>query len=84
MHWMVANESPSKTGESPLIVALGDSPNDAAMLNSADTAVIIKSAKSSLIHCPKASRLIHTTLPGPAGWNEAILEILSLHDAGQL
>lgn len=68
--------------ERPLItVALGDSPNDAAMLNAADVAVIIKSAKSSLIHCPAPQRVIHTKVPGPAGWNEAILEILALYDS---
>lgn len=71
--------------EQPLIsVALGDSPNDAAMLNAADIAVIIKSAKSSLIHCPKPQRLIHTQIPGPAGWNEAVLEILALYDSDLL
>lgn len=69
----------------PLItVALGDSPNDAAMLNAADVAVIIKSGKSSLIHCSAPQKLIHTKVPGPAGWNEALLEILKLYDSDQL
>jgi hypothetical protein len=54
------------------------------MLNASDIAVIIKSGKSNQILCPDAGQLIHTKIPGPAGWNEALLEILSLYDAGQL
>ncbi|GJM12256.1 MAG: mannosyl-3-phosphoglycerate phosphatase [Pseudohongiella sp.] len=78
-------EQRQKNSQQPLItVALGDSPNDAAMLNAADVAVIIKSAKSSLIHCPEPKKLIHTKKPGPAGWNEAILEILALYDSSKL
>ncbi len=84
MNWMVANASPPNSNQPPLVVALGDSPNDAAMLNSADTAVIIKSGKSSLLDCPKARRLMRTTLPGPAGWSQAMWEILKLYDSGQL
>ena len=69
----------------PLItVALGDSPNDAAMLNSADVAVIIKSSKSDQVFCPNAKKIISTRESGPAGWREAIMEILTLHDQNQL
>lgn len=67
-----------------ITVALGDSPNDAAMLDSADIAVIIKSAKSEQIFCPNAGKTIRTNKPGPAGWNDAILEIFSLFDTNQL
>lgn len=84
MRSVVVNQL-EKILEQPLItIALGDSPNDAAMLNAADVAVIIKSAKSSLIHCSEPQKLIHTKIPGPAGWNEAILEILALYDSDQL
>jgi mannosyl-3-phosphoglycerate phosphatase len=71
-------------GRASTVVALGDSPNDAAMLNVADIAVLIKSGKSGLIHCPDAAQIIHTKRPGPAGWNEAMMEILALYDSGQL
>ena len=84
MHSMVVSKLEENQQRPLITVALGDSPNDAAMLNAADIAVIIKSAKSSLIHCPAPQRVIHTKIPGPAGWNEAILEILALHDSGQL
>lgn len=83
VEWMrtKASQGPS---EAPLVIALGDSPNDAAMLDAADVAVIIASAKSSQIHCSGARRVIHTRHPGPAGWNEAILQILALYDDGRL
>jgi mannosyl-3-phosphoglycerate phosphatase len=78
MNWLTQKLNSSA---SPLTtVALGDSPNDAAMLNSADIAVIIKSAKSDQIRCPNAGMVITTSKPGPSGWNDAILKILSLHD----
>lgn len=65
-------------------VALGDSPNDAAMLEAADVAVIIKSAKSDRITLQQHTHVIHTSRPGPAGWKDAMLEILHLLDSGQL
>ena len=82
MRWIAEkNKAPSSQA---ITVALGDSPNDSAMLNAADIAVIIKSAKSNQIHCHKAGKIIRTIKPGPAGWNDAVLEILSLFDANQL
>ena len=83
MRSMISQKQDRKPKQQLITVALGDSPNDAAMLNASDIAVIIKSAKSGLIHCPDAKRIIHTEVPGPAGWNGAILEILALHDSTQ-
>jgi mannosyl-3-phosphoglycerate phosphatase len=57
------------------VIALGDSPNDEAMLAAADIAVVIPNSHSPAI-APKASRVIYADLPGPAGWNAAILSIL--------
>lgn len=67
-----------------ITVALGDSPNDAAMLEAADVAVIIKSAKSDRIELHQPNRIIRTSRPGPAGWKDAMLEILQLLDSGNL
>jgi mannosyl-3-phosphoglycerate phosphatase len=78
MHWLT--DKFNSPGTQHTTVALGDSPNDAAMLNSADIAVVIKSAKSGQIRCPNAGTVITTSKPGPSGWNDAILEILSLYD----
>jgi mannosyl-3-phosphoglycerate phosphatase len=67
-----------------ITVALGDSPNDTAMLEAADVAVIIKSAKSDRITLHQPNRIIRTSRPGPAGWKDAMLEILQLLDSGSL
>ncbi len=82
MKWLTEKHAPHS--DEVITVALGDSPNDMAMLNTADIAVIIKSAKSDQIHCPDAEKIIRTIKPGPAGWNDAILEILSLFETNQL
>lgn len=56
-------------------VGLGDAPNDASFLAEVDLPVAIASPRVeqlvSLV--PRAHR---TRAPGPAGWNEAVLEIL--------
>ena len=67
-----------------ITVALGDSPNDQAMLDSADVAVIIKSAKSEQIQLKSVTKVIYTQRPGPAGWQDAMEEILQLLDADKL
>jgi D-glycerate 3-kinase len=57
-------------------MALGDSHNDKAMLEIADYAVIIRSP----VHAPptinREKQLITTTKYGPAGWAEAVNEII--------
>lgn len=80
MVWMKQQQS----GPATLTVALGDSPNDEAMLNCADIAVIIKSAKSERISLCSDKRVIRTKRPGPAGWQDAVLEILARYDGGEL
>lgn len=56
-------------------VGVGDAPNDASFLREVDTAILITS--------PRVERLRtivptgrETSLPGPAGWNEAVLALL--------
>ncbi|MCY4358792.1 MAG: HAD-IIB family hydrolase [Gammaproteobacteria bacterium] len=80
MHWLRKEIA----GSDAITVALGDSPNDYAMLNAADIAVIIKSAKSDQIELNKPQYIIRSQWPGPAGWQEAIMEILSRMDSGKL
>jgi hypothetical protein len=54
------------------------------MLNRADIAVVIKSAKSELLTISGPKKVIRTKRPGPAGWQDAMTEILTLYDSGQL
>ena len=61
-------------------VALGDAPNDVEMIQSADIGVIVANPHSGVLpelenECN--ARVIRTTLPGPQGWNDAILGILA-------
>ena len=67
-----------------LVVALGDSPNDCTMLEAADIAVIVQSAKSDRMQLTSPGLVIHSRQPGPAGWQDAINDILAMLDAGEL
>lgn len=61
-------------------IALGDSLNDLAMLQAVDTPVLVRHGDGSYdarIAIPKLSR---TRLPGPAGWNEAVLDLMVSND----
>ncbi|MEL6435182.1 MAG: HAD-IIB family hydrolase [Pseudomonadota bacterium] len=64
----------------PLIVALGDAPNDIEMLGAADRAFIIANPHGTPIP-PLAGesdgRVTRTSVEGPAGWNAAVLSIVS-------
>ena len=70
--------------ERAITVALGDSPNDSAMLDAATIAVIIKSAKSESIALQRPQRIIRTSRPGPAGWQDAMTEVLAWLDNDEL
>ena len=58
-------------------VSLGDGPNDLGMLASTDIAVIIPGKHKHSMTLKSANRILKPTLPGPAGWNEALLAILA-------
>lgn len=58
-------------------VALGDSPNDAAMLRAADIAVVIRRKDGSVMPFESGNSRIISELPGPAGWNDAVIRILN-------
>ena len=56
-------------------IALGDAPNDVDMLLAADRAVVVRND-----HAPDMTDIpgaFFTSLPGPAGWNEAVLAELA-------
>lgn len=55
-------------------VALGDAPNDVDMLRAADTAVVVRNDHSPPIE--HINNAVYTELPGPAGWNAAVLSLL--------
>lgn len=57
-------------------IALGDSPNDQHMLEQADIAVIVGGVNSDSVVLPSQSRAIRSLKPGPAGWNECMLNLM--------
>lgn len=58
-------------------LALGDSPNDQAMLAGADLAVVISTGTGEeRIQLPPGHPVIRSQQPGPAGWNQCVMEIL--------
>lgn len=57
-------------------IGLGDGPNDRPMLEAVDYPVIIRSDHGLPMPLDNTEHLIRTQKPGPAGWNEAILELI--------
>ncbi|NIP41337.1 MAG: HAD-IIB family hydrolase, partial [candidate division Zixibacteria bacterium] len=60
-----------------VFIALGDSPTDAPMLQRADYPVLIRKDDGTYDDRVTAPGIRKTKSPGPKGWNEAVMEILS-------
>lgn len=63
----------------PFSVALGDAPNDIEMLERADLGIIVANphrAPLPPLRGEAEGRIRRTTLPGPAGWNDAVLQVM--------
>ncbi|MEO0390678.1 MAG: HAD hydrolase family protein [Pseudomonadota bacterium] len=61
------------------VVALGDAPNDIAMLEAADLGVIVRNPHGTPLGSmpgEAAGRIRRSQLDGPAGWNQAVIEIV--------
>lgn len=66
--------------ETPFIVALGDAPNDIEMLERADRAFIVANPHGRPVPHLQGeddTRITRTTKVGPAGWNDAVLLLVS-------
>ena len=57
-------------------VALGDGPNDLPMLERVDLPVIIRKEDGTYDPALHIEGAVRTKGPGPAGWNESVLEIV--------
>jgi mannosyl-3-phosphoglycerate phosphatase len=79
MQWLIKRYQQQNPLQNWTTVALGDSPNDEAMLQAASIAVVIQSARSHELNINKPKRVIRTLLPGPAGWQTAMADILQDH-----
>lgn len=70
---IIAKYAPNQT------VALGDAPNDIEMLNAAGTGIIVANPQGNplpALEGERSGRIIRTDLPGPEGWNAAMLDLL--------
>lgn len=65
-------------------VALGDGENDLKMLQQADVAVVIQRPDGSQLSAQGRRRTLVSALPGPAGWNSAVQQLLDELDAADL
>lgn len=64
------------TGHDLFVAALGDSLNDLPMLALVDRPVLVRKPDGSHDRAIRLPRLLRTQGIGPAGWNEAVLDIL--------
>jgi hydroxypyruvate reductase len=58
-------------------IALGDSLNDLPMLAAVDRPVLVRHDDGSHDSRIAVAGLLKTQLPGPAGWNEAVMQLLA-------
>lgn len=58
-------------------IALGDAPNDAEMLRAADFGVVVRNDHAPPMPPMGLDRIRCTSSPGPEGWNDAVLELLT-------
>jgi hydroxypyruvate reductase len=65
-------------------IGLGDGPNDLQMLQAVDRPVLVRQEDGRHDTRADIPNLLKTQLPGPAGWNEAVLQLLRGNSAGQL
>lgn len=78
----IIKQAENKSGTKPISLALGDAPNDIEMLQTADHGVIIVNSDHTGIPTLSGERvgqITRSTTPGPAGWNEAVLDFVSRH-----
>jgi mannosyl-3-phosphoglycerate phosphatase len=57
-------------------IALGDSDNDREMLMAADVPIIVRKPDGSHMTLPERPDTRVTDEPGPAGWNQALLDLI--------
>lgn len=64
-------------------IALGDSDNDKEMLLAVDIPVIVRKHDGSHMTLTERPDAIITEQPGPAGWNQALMELMQQHQERQ-
>lgn len=65
-------------------IGLGDSLNDLPMLTAVDQPVLVRHEDGSYDRRIEIPYLMKTQSPGPAGWNETVLQLLTGNPAGKV
>ena len=68
---------PLESEHTPELVCLGDNHNDVAMLNAADWPICVRSPVAPFPVLSTQRPVTQTQAEGPAGWNEAVLDLLT-------
>lgn len=77
VRWLRERFGAQNPDQDVVVIALGDSPNDQGMLDAADVAVIVRSPRSAQLDVSKPRQTLRTTNTGPAGWQEAMCQLLA-------
>ena len=80
--WSVIEDMRSRGKTITRTIALGDSANDRDMLLAVDNPVIIQKPDGSHLSLAERPDAILTEQPGPAGWNQAILQLIDQWGGG--
>ncbi|PLY02065.1 MAG: mannosyl-3-phosphoglycerate phosphatase [Desulfuromonas sp.] len=76
MIWLLEHFKRQDPATDWTVIALGDSANDKPMLELADYAVVIRPATGEPLKLDKTENIILTDKKGPAGWQEAMNQLL--------
>ncbi|MEJ2619041.1 MAG: HAD-IIB family hydrolase [Candidatus Thiodiazotropha sp.] len=76
----IVNHLRSQGAKIDKTIALGDSDNDRAMLMAADIPIIVRKHDGSHLTLPERPDTRVTEEPGPAGWNQALLDLIREHE----
>lgn len=76
VEWLCRCYANERGLERMISIALGDGPNDRPMLEAVDYPVIIRSDHGLPMPLDNHQHLIRTEKTGPAGWNDAILQLI--------
>jgi len=79
MAWLLARFENNQPETEWISVALGDGPNDLQMLEAAEHSVLIRNPHSTPPDVSHINNILTPLPPGPAGWNEAVNQIIDLY-----
>ena len=80
--WMMEKYKASFPDTQWKSIGLGDSLNDKGMLENVDYPVYVKNPATKKIDFSSITNLMTTELPGPSGWNKAVLELIKKITSG--